>query len=183
MQPVLLRLQHRERQRNTTHWVVIITSVQWQLKRSALVSAAIQLFISDIGWRISQRMSEPRQTAFMFQRIFVAIPSSNAVFLVNILVSFWWSNRSNATSIEEIVTIIITVIIIVIAIVGSCIEHHSELMPGSDLMDSPRTVRARFISDGPYVPEPLPAPNYAWWPVIQESKWWKNGWPITTAEA
>ena len=46
-------------------------------------SVISQLFISDIGRRISQRTLDPRETAFLFQRISVAIQRFNSGFLAN----------------------------------------------------------------------------------------------------
>jgi hypothetical protein len=47
------------------------------------LSASSQIFLSEIGRRISQRTSDPRETAFLFQRISVAIQRFNAVCLAN----------------------------------------------------------------------------------------------------
>ena len=47
------------------------------------LSASCQTFLSDIGRRIAQRTSDPRETMFLFQRISVAIQRFNAVCLAN----------------------------------------------------------------------------------------------------
>jgi hypothetical protein len=47
------------------------------------LSASSQIFLSEIGRRIAQRTSDPRETAFLFQRISVAIQRFNAVYLAN----------------------------------------------------------------------------------------------------
>jgi hypothetical protein len=47
------------------------------------LSASSQIFLSEIGRRIAQRTSDPRETAFLFQRISVAIQRFNAVCLAN----------------------------------------------------------------------------------------------------
>jgi hypothetical protein len=47
------------------------------------LSASSHIFLSEIGRCIAQRTSDPRETAFLFQRISVAIQRVNAVRLAN----------------------------------------------------------------------------------------------------
>jgi hypothetical protein len=47
------------------------------------LSASSQIFLSEIGRRIAQRTSDPRESAFLFQRISVAIQRFNAVCLAH----------------------------------------------------------------------------------------------------
>lgn len=56
------------------------------------LSASSQIFLSEIGRRIAQRTSDPRETSFLFQRISVAIQRFNAVCLAN---TFDISDASN----------------------------------------------------------------------------------------
>ena len=47
------------------------------------LSASSQTFLSEIGRRITQRTSDPREASFLFQRISIAIQRFNAVCLAN----------------------------------------------------------------------------------------------------
>jgi hypothetical protein len=47
------------------------------------LSASSQIFLSEIGRRIAQRTSDPREKVFLFQRISVAIQHFNAACSAN----------------------------------------------------------------------------------------------------
>jgi hypothetical protein len=68
----------RKKRRNTA-LLVTVTSFPVAIETLGPFSASIQIFLFEIGRRIAQRTSDPRETAFLFQRISVAIQRFNAV--------------------------------------------------------------------------------------------------------
>jgi hypothetical protein len=62
------------------------------------LSASSQIYLSEIGRRIAQRTSDPRETAFLLQRISVAIQRFNAVCLAN---TFQLADTSGVVSLRS----------------------------------------------------------------------------------
>jgi hypothetical protein len=81
---MLLALQKLPRRENRRHTALSQLPVfPVAIETLGPLSASSQIFLSEIGRRIAQRTSDPRETAFLFQRISVAIQRFNAVCLAN----------------------------------------------------------------------------------------------------
>jgi hypothetical protein len=79
----LEKVLRREKRRNTAFLVTVMGFFRVTIETLGPLSASSQIFLSEISRRIAQRTSDPRETAFLFQRISVAIQRFNAVCLAN----------------------------------------------------------------------------------------------------
>jgi hypothetical protein len=79
----LQKLLRREKSRNTALLVTVMSIFPVAIETLGPLSASSQTFLSEIGRRIAQRTRDPRETAFLFQRISVAIQRFNTVCLAN----------------------------------------------------------------------------------------------------
>jgi hypothetical protein len=79
----LQKLLRREKSRNTALLVTVMSFFSVAIETLGPLSASSQIFLSEIGRCIAQRTSDPRETAFLFQRISVTIQRFNAVCLAS----------------------------------------------------------------------------------------------------